>query len=63
MYYHNRYCFTLFDVGEYGSNNNDGLFSKSSVGQKLEAEEVNILPMYYLNNCLFDTLPLLSSGR
>ena len=29
-----RYCFTLFDVGQYGSNNDAGVLADSSIGKK-----------------------------
>lgn len=28
-----RYCFTLTDIGEYGSNNDSGLFKKSELAK------------------------------
>ena len=28
------YCFTLFDVGQYGSNNGAGVLANSSIGKK-----------------------------
>ena len=29
-----HYCFTLFDVGQYGSNNDAGVLANSSIGKK-----------------------------
>ena len=52
-----RYCFTLFDVGHYGSNNDGGVLANSSIGQKIEAEEMNIPPTRHLDGCSFDPLP------
>ena len=51
-----RYCFTLFDVGQYGSNNNAGVLANSSVGKKIEAGEINIPPPRHLEGCSFDPL-------
>ena len=52
-----HYCFTLFDVGQYGSNNNAGVLANSSVDQKIEAGEMNIPPPppRHLDGCLFDS--------
>ena len=52
-----RYCFTLFDVGQYGSNNDAGLQANSNIGQKIEAGEMNIPPPRHLESCSFDPLP------
>ena len=52
-----RYCFTLFDVGQYGSNNDARLQANSSTGQKVEAGEMNIPPPRHLESCSFDPLP------
>ena len=31
-----RYCFTMYDVGHYGSNNDSGVLAKSKMGELLE---------------------------
>ena len=52
-----RYCFTLFDVDLYGSNNDAVVLAYYSIGQKIEAGEMNIPPLRHLDGCLFDPLP------
>ena len=52
-----RYCFTLFDVGQYGSNNDAGVLANSSIGKKIKAGEMNIPPLRDLEGCSFDALP------
>ena len=52
-----RYCFTLFDVGQYGNNNDAGVLANSSNGKKIEGGEMNIPPPRHLEGCSFDPLP------
>ena len=40
-----RYCFTLFDVGEYGSNNDSGILGNSKLGRRFGNGEMSI-PAY-----------------
>ena len=51
-----RYCFTLFDVGHYGSNNDAGVLANSSIGKNLEAGKINVPPPKHLEGCSFDPL-------
>lgn len=37
-----HYSFTLVDIGNYGSNNDSGVLSHSTMGQALEAERLNL---------------------
>ena len=37
-----HYCFTLVDIGNYGSNNDSGVLSHSTMGQALEADQQNL---------------------
>ena len=37
-----RYCFTVFDLGQYGSNNDSGVLANSSMGEKFEYDELNV---------------------
>ena len=37
-----RYCFSLVDVGEYGSNNDSGIFRNSKMGRGFGNGEMNI---------------------
>ena len=52
-----RYCFILFDVGQYGSNNDAGVLANSSIGKKIEAGEINIPSLRDLEGCSLDPLP------
>ena len=37
-----NYCFTLFDLGQYGSNNDSGVLLNSKLGQMFEGNLLNI---------------------
>ena len=37
-----KYCFTMFDVGHCGSNNDSGVLLKSKMGKKLAQGSLNI---------------------
>ena len=37
-----RYCFTLIDVGEYGTNNDSGVLKNSQIGKMFQREEMNV---------------------
>ena len=37
-----HYCFTLVHIWNYGSNNDSGVLSHSTMGQALEAEQPNL---------------------
>ena len=37
-----RYCFSLVDIGSYGSNNDSGIFRNSIMGKKFLAGEMNL---------------------
>ena len=36
------YCFTLFDLGQFGSNNDSGVLANSELGQLLEQNRLNL---------------------
>lgn len=36
------YCFTLVDVGEYGSNNDCGILSNSKIGSRFVNGEISV---------------------
>ena len=52
-----RYCFPLFDVGQYGSNNNAGVLANSNIGKKMGVGKMNIPPPRHLEGCSFDSFP------
>ena len=37
-----RFCFTLIDVGEYGTNNDSGVLKNSQMGKMFQREEMNV---------------------
>ena len=37
-----KYCFSLFDVGQYGSNKDSGVLPNSKIGKKLAQVSLNI---------------------
>ena len=37
-----NYCFTLFDLGQYGSNNDSGVLAHSQMRQMFEKNELNV---------------------
>ena len=39
-----KYCFTLFDLGQYGSNNDGGVLLKSKINELFENSVLNIPP-------------------
>ena len=45
-----RYCFTLFDLGQYGSDNGSGVLMKSKINELFENEKLNIPSPLRINN-------------
>ena len=37
-----NYCFTIVDIGSYGSNSDGGIFSNSLLGQRLAGNQLNL---------------------
>ena len=37
-----RYCFTLVNVGDFGSNNDSGIAAKSSKGKRFEEQNMKV---------------------
>ena len=57
-----NYCFTLFDLGQFGSNNDSGVLVSSQMGEMFEEE---LLPMpedRKLNDSNNEDLPYLLLG-
>ena len=52
-----RYCFPLFDVGQYGSNNNAGVLANSNIGKKIGAGKMSIPPPRHLEGSSLDPFP------
>ena len=56
------YCFTLFDLGSYGSNNDSGVLANSSMGQLFENGNMKLPPPEILPACSFEPLPYFLLG-
>ena len=57
-----NYCFTLFNLRHYGSNNDSGVLVKSKIREMIEARVLDIpAPSIYMT-CDFDSLPYLLAG-
>ena len=51
-----NYCFTLFNLGHYGSNNDSEVLAKSKIGEMIGVRELDIpAPSTYIT-CDFDPL-------
>ena len=57
-----RYCFHLFDVGQYGSNNDAGVLARSCIGKGFENDTLNLPAPETLNHCTYDPLPYFMVG-
>ena len=57
-----NYCFTLFDLGHYGSNNDSVVLVKSKIGEMIEAWELDIPPPSTYITYDFDPLPYFLVG-
>ena len=51
-----RYCFTLFDVGQYGINNDFGVLNNSEMCHRFQNGQMNLPDVEYLEGCNFDPL-------
>ena len=56
------YCFTLFNFGSHGSNNDCGVLSISLMGEGLETNAFNIPEDEPLDGCKFTLLPYFLLG-
>ena len=52
-----NYCSTMFDLGQYGSNNDSGVLMNSELGKKLEQSALSIPQATSLDRCLYDPQP------
>ena len=52
-----NYCFTLYDLGSYGSNNDSGILLNSEMGRKLEEERMNLPIAEDFDGCNYKPLP------
>ena len=51
------YCFTLYDLGGHGSNNDSGILLNSEMGRRLEEERMNLPTAEDLDGCSYKPLP------
>ena len=57
-----RYCFTLVNVGNFGSNNDSGMLAKSSMGKRFEEQKINVPNAKSLLGYAEDKLPFFLVG-
>ena len=57
-----RYCFTLVNVGDFGSNNDSGILAKSSMGKRFEEQKMNVTNAKSLLGYAEDNLPFFLVG-
>ena len=57
-----KYCFTLFDIGQYGSNNDSGVLLNSDMGKRFAANLMNLPEPDTLPGCAYDPLPYFLVG-
>ena len=57
-----RYCFTMFDISQYGSNNDTGVLKSSLYGKRFESGTMNISAPRSVPGCRFDPLPYFIVG-
>ena len=68
-----NYCFTMFDLGSYDSNNDSGILLHSEMGYQFENDQVNLpetkpgcdfdeLPYFLLGDDIFPLKPWLIRG-
>ena len=56
-----NYCFTMFDVGQFGSNNDSGVLANSSMGMHFDSDTLNVPKERFLNENI-GTLPYFLVG-
>ena len=56
------YCFTLFDLGSYGSNNHCAVLSNSLMAEGFETKTLNIPEDEPLDGCKFTSVPYFLLG-
>ena len=57
-----NYRFITLDFCQYGNNNDSGVLFKSSMGKKLELNDINLPSAISLDRCNFDPLPYFLEG-
>ena len=57
-----KYCFTLFDLGQYGSSNDSRVLIKSKMNELFENEKLNIPSASHINNFPINPVPYVILG-
>ena len=57
-----NYCFSLLDIGNYGSNNDAGILANSKMGKRFKAGKFNLPAPEKLNGCPLDSTPFFLVG-
>ena len=57
-----NYCFTMFDLGQYGSNNDSGVLANSEMGQMFDNDLLNVPEDSKLTDNHEETLPYFLLG-
>ena len=58
-----QHSFTITNIGQYGSNNGNGVFKNSELERQLESGEVKLPSPRTANGCSFDSLPYTLDGE
>ena len=57
-----NYCFTLFDIGSYGSNNDSGVLANSEMGMRFASKDFHRPCAENLKGCSYKPLPYFLLG-
>ena len=52
-----NYCFTLVDIGQFGSSNGNGVLANSSIGKLFEENRMKLPAERHVPRCLYTPLP------
>lgn len=57
-----NYCFTLIDIGQYGSNNDSGVLARSEMAKRFEDGTIKLPKPTTVDGCSLDPLPYYMVG-
>ena len=57
-----KYCFTLVDIGQFGSSTDSGVLARSEMRKRFDDEQMNLPPPAPLEGCSFNPLPYFLVG-
>ena len=57
-----KYCFSMFDVDQYGSNNDSAVLLNSKLGKKIAQGLLNIPSGTTINGCALNLFPIFLLG-